>query len=449
MKLNWRKPVYSSYASLRGYQFHRFQSHYRREFQSVSAGQIRSNAMARLLRHCRALVPYYAEMFTKTGLNKDDFANPFEALRRLPVLTKDIIRSQSGKLHSRDLMGRQWQVNTSGGSTGEPIQLVQDSEYDDQSKATTLELFSRLGYELGQPLVRLWGSERDLLGGTRSFKAQFFNWLTNTTWMNAFDMSPAQMRRHVVTLNRVRPCLVLAYAQAAYELARFVEREGLSLEPQQAVVTSAGTLYSFMRKKISEVFQCPVYNLYGSREVSDVACELPGMEGLWVPPWNAFIEVLDDDGAAVPAGEEGNVVVTSLSNYAMPLLRYWIGDRGALLDGETPRGSSAQVLKHVSGRNVDMFRTQEQKLIDGEFFTHLLYFRPWVAKFQVVQRSLDEVLFKVVKTNQEPPRCDLDEIISKARAVMGPACRVAFEFLAHLPAHPSGKYRYTICELPA
>jgi phenylacetate-CoA ligase len=261
-------------------------------------------------------------------------------------------------------------------------------------------------------------------------------------------MSPARMRGHVVALNRLKPCLIVAYAQAAYELARFVESEDLFLKPQHAVVTSAGTLYPFMRQKIAEVFRCPVYNLYGSREVSDVACEQPGIDGLWVPPWNTFVEVLDDEGGPVPEGEEGNLVITSLANYAMPLLRYWIGDRGALMENNTSHLQRAQVLKHVSGRNVDVFRTREQKLIDGEFFTHLLYFRPWVSKFQIVQRSHHEVLFKVVKTNQEPPRSELDEISAKARVVMGPDCQVHFEFLPHLPAHASGKYRYTICEVP-
>jgi phenylacetate-CoA ligase len=447
--MNWRQPLYFSYASLRGYRFPALYSEYRESYEANSSRAIISAAMAKLLKHCRDFVPYYSELLDHASKHSAEIANPTEVLRRLPILTKEIIRSQFEKLHSRDLVRRKWQYNTSGGSTGEPVRLVQDSDYEDRTKATSLLLFSRLGYELGQPLVKLWGSERDVLGGTVSHKARFFNWLTNILWVNAFDMSPARMREYVGTLNRAKPRLILAYAQAAYELARFVEQESLSLAPQQAVVTSAGTLYPFMRKKIAEVFDCPVYNLYGSREVSDVACELPGIDGLWVPPWNAFIEVLDDDAMPVPAGEEGNLVITSLANYGMPLLRYWIGDRGALMEEKTAGAPGAQILKHVSGRNVDVFRTREEKLIDGEFFTHLLYFRPWVSKFQVVQRSHDEVLFKVVKTNQDPPRSDLDEITAKARVVMGPACRIGFEFLTHLPAHHSGKYRYTICEVSA
>ena len=298
-------------------------------------------------------------------------------------------------------------------------------------------------------MVRLWGSERDVDGGTRSLKARFFNWLTKTTWMNAFCMSPEGMRHFVTTLNRLRPLLIVAYAQAAYELARFVEREKLALEPQRAVVTSAGTLYPFMREKIARVFGCRVYNQYGSREVSDIACEIPGAEGLWVAPWGNYVEILDDEGMPARLGEEGNIVVTCLTNYAMPLLRYWIGDRGALMPEPASGGSGLQFLKHVSGRNVDVFRTRNHTLVDGEYFTHLLYFRPWVWKFQVIQKDYEQLLFRVVRTNGDAPRSELEDIAAKARRVMGSNCRVDFEFLPELPPHPSGKYRYTISEVTA
>jgi len=206
-------------------------------------------------------------------------------------------------------------------------------------------------------------------------------------------------------------------------------REKLGLEPQRAIVTSAGTLYPFMREKITQVFGCKVYNLYGSREVSDIACELPcaddpgpdrGHGGLCVAPWGNYVEILDDEGKPVPPGEEGNIAVTSLTNYAMPLVRYWIGDRGALMPESEIRNKALpgiQVLKHVSGRNVDVFRTRDQTLIDGEYFTHLLYFRPWVWKFQVIQKSYEDVLFRVVRSNGAPPRDELEEIAAKARLV--------------------------------
>ena len=131
----------------------------------------------------------------------------------------------------------------------------------------------------------------------------------------------------------------------------------------------------------------------------------------------------------------------------MPLLRYCIGDRGALLPETQAPGVGVQFLKHVSGRNVDAFRTREQTLIDGEYFTHLLYFRTWVKQFQIVQKSYDHVVFNVVRNNGNPPNSELNEIASRSRLVMGADCKIDFEFVPALPPSPSGKFRYTISEV--
>jgi phenylacetate-CoA ligase len=400
-----------------------------------------------VLQHCERSVPYYAQLLRGSGPQQD----PGEWLQHLPILTKDDIRANFANLQSTDLDRRKWFVNTSGGSTGEPVRLIQDAEYADRSAALALFYNGLLGCEVGQPVVRLWGSERDLEEGTRSRKTRFFNWLTNATWLNAFQMSPKRMREFIETLNRLRPRLIAAYAQAIYELAQFAERERVEVKPQSAIFTSAGTLYPFMREKIAHVFGCPVYNLYGSREVSDIAWELPGSTGLWVSPWSNFLEIVDEAGQPVPAGTEGNIIVTCLTNYAMPLLRYRIGDRGALMAvGERasrPMTAGLQVLKHVSGRSVDVFRTRDNTLIDGEYFTHLLYYRSWVSKFQVVQKSHAHIIFKLVKANGDPAKKELEEIAAGTRRVMGSDCRIDFDFLQELPAHPSGKHRYTISEV--
>jgi len=448
--MNWRKPAYLSYASLRGYRFPSILLAYSREYEGGMNGEMVTRGLRQLLQHCRTAVPHYAELLEEAGVGRIEGPDARAWLQRLPILTKEILRANFSRLQSKDLQRRKWHHNTSGGSTGEPVRLTQDAEYDDRSTALRLFYNSLLGCEVGEPVVRLWGSERDVEGGTKSGKARFFNWLTNTTWLNAFRMSPERMREFLQTLNRVRPRLIVAYAQAAYELARFAERERISVAPQRAVLTSAGTLYPFMRQKIAQVFSCEVYNLYGSREVGDIACELPGVNGLWVAPWGSIVEIVDDAGLPLPTGAEGNIVVTCLTNYAMPLLRYWIGDRGALLPDDTVADHpGTQVLKHVFGRNVDVFRTRDQTLIDGEYFTHLLYFRPWVWKFQIVQKAHAHIVFKVMGVNGAPARSELDEIAAKARLVMGADCRIDFEFVEELPPHPSGKYRYTISEVMA
>jgi phenylacetate-CoA ligase len=212
------------------------------------------------------------------------------------------------------------------------------------------------------------------------------------------------------------------------------------------VITSAGTLHDFMRDRIERVFGCPVYNRYGSREVGLIAAERPGAKGLWVAPWSTVVEVVDETGDPVPPGTDGEILVTSLINHAMPLVRYRIGDRGALAPGSA-RGT--QILSSVLGRNVDAFRRRDGTLVDGEYFTHLLYFRDWVEKFQFVQTDYDEVVLRVVSRDRDRRQLqpELDEMASQAKAALGPDTVLRIEWVDDIPPAPSGKYRYTISEV--
>jgi phenylacetate-CoA ligase len=301
---------------------------------------------------------------------------------------------------------------------------------------------------VGEPEVWLWGSVRDLVDGSMGWRATIVNGITRTIFLNALHMSPDRMRRYVATLNATKPKLIIAYAESAFELATFAENQGIRVEPQEAMITSAGTLYPFMRSTIERVFQCRVFNRYGSREVGDIGFERPGCEGLWVAPWGSYIEIVDEAGRRLPPGREGEILVTSLTNYAMPLMRYRIGDRGALMPGESePAAGRGQVLQSVIGRTCDTFRDRDGNLVHPGYFVFLLYFRDWVGKFQVIQKSLSCIVFKIVKSGPAPDRVELEEIARKTRFVMGEDCEVLFEFVDDIPVAESGKRRFTISDV--
>jgi phenylacetate-CoA ligase len=147
---------------------------------------------------------------------------------------------------------------------------------------------------------------------------------------------------------------------------------------------------------------------------------------------------------------EGNILVTNLYNYAMPLIRYSIGDRGVLSsNGTCSCGRRGQILERLSGRNVEMFRRKDGTLVEGVYFNHLLYYRVWVKKYQVVQKDYSNVVFKVQKTRKDyqPDESELEEIRSQTKLVMGSDCLVTIEFLDDIPPSRSGKYSYTVCEI--
>lgn len=442
-----RKKVNFLVVSLRGQPSGHYYQHFICEDDAGIDPHTTSQLLSQLLEHSQQHVPYYRDLMA--DIDGARHSDPLDTLQQMPILTKDIIRNCFDSLKSDDLDQRKWIYNTSGGSTGEPVRFIQDNDYLARSGAVKM-IFSYLaGCDIGERQVYLWGSERDIVEGKEHWRARMFIWLNNSIYVNAFRMTEEKMRGFIELVNTHKPKLIVSYTEPLYEMASFAERENIEVLPQAAIITSAGMLYPFMREKIEKVFQCRVYNRYGSREVGDIACERDGMEGLWVAPWGNYIEIVDEQGHRVPDGQEGDILVTNLNNYAMPLIRYKIGDRGVL----QPRSDYSngkpygQVLKSLLGRNLDCFRTSNGTLVYSAYFINLLFFKAWVEKYQVIQKGLKHILFKVVPHGSLPPQKELDEITARTRILFGDDCQVEFEFLDEIPVTSSGKYRYTICEL--
>ncbi|MEJ6483213.1 hypothetical protein N0Y54_18145 [Nostoc punctiforme UO1] len=441
--MNLKKHIYLALNTLRGFRYPEIYKNLIKKEKSVVGSQITKELLTKLLRHSQKSVPYYSNLMSEIGYEVLLEQNPEIYLSKLPILTKDVIRKNSENLKSLDLEKRKWYFNTSGGSTGEPIRLIQDQEYFDQSHAITLLYSYLIGREIGEAQVNLWGSERDIFEATRNWKSIFSGFLSNTTYMNAYQMNLQQMAEFIHLLNQKPPKLILAYSQAIYQLAKFAESERIKVTHQKAIMTSSDTLHPWMREKIESVFQCKVFNRYGSREVGDVACERPGCEGLWVAPWGNYVEIVDDYNNPLPAGVEGNILITSLTNFGMPLIRYKIGDMGVL----SANHSSGQIFQQISGRNTDMFKTQDGTLADGGYFMGLLYFKDWIKQYQVIQKSYSEIVVKIVALNSNYSLEELDDFVEKTKILMGEECVVNFEFVNEIKTTASGKYRYVISEV--
>lgn len=421
------------------------------DWEALDADGLRTlqrNHLRALLRHACTHTPFYRDRLRKHGV-LDDGTVRLDRFQQLPLLNKETLRTESEALQSDDLDERDWRYNTSGGSTGEPVRFIQDDNYHQWQLAIKRHFNGWTGYQAGQPRIKLWGSERDLLVGEETLKTRLRRWVRNEHCLNAFRMGEARMRDFVERINEVAPDQILAYVESLYDLARFIEDEELAVHSPGAVMTSAGTLHDPMRETIRRVFRAPVFNRYGSREVGDIACECEAHEGLHVVAPTHYVEILRPDGTPTAPGEVGEIVVTLLTNEAMPLIRYRIGDMGAWADSACACGRPWPLLEQVTGRVSDAFVTRDGEQVHGEFFTHLFYGEDWVQKFQVVQESVDRIAIAVVPADEtdapeEQYRDEMAAIRDDIQAVMGKEFKVAFEFREEIPPTDSGKYRYTI-----
>ena len=144
------------------------------------------------------------------------------------------------------------------------------------------------------------------------------------------------------------------------------------------------------------------------------------------------------------------VVVTTLRNYTMPLIRFKIGDMAVLSNKQGSCGRGLPMIENLIGRVTDVFRTMKGRIIPGEYFIHFIGVvlnKGIIKKFQVIQEKEDYIIDKLVLDNKESfvkNKKDFDEITDKIKLVMGNSTEINFILVDYILPIKSGKHRHTI-----
>ena len=424
--------VLSCYKALRNHQWNTLEEN----------KKIQRKKLYKFIKYASQNIPYYKQMIKEHNIRFSE-DTIFDDIKKFPLLTKDIIRNNFDGLYKfRD---NTYYRNTSGGSTGEPVIFYQDRNYLEWEIATKILFNEWAGRKIGEPMVKLWGSLRDVLSGGEGFKGYLKQQLYGVIILPSYRMKEKDMYKYVQRINNIKPGLILAFTNSIDELARFIKENCLSIYSPKAIMTSAGVLYPEVRARIEEVFQAPVFNRYGSREVGDIACNCEKNQGLHIIPDIHYIEILDEQGREVKPGERGEIVVTLLTNFTMPLIRYKIGDRGILSEIECNCGRGLSNLKKLEGRVRSVFKNKQGDFIDGGVFIRLFYFRDNIKQFQVIQESVERITVNLVLNDKRLIKViekDFMEIEKAIKLIMGNGTIIKYNLVDVIDSSPSGKYRY-------
>ncbi|MGV8141242.1 MAG: phenylacetate--CoA ligase family protein [Candidatus Woesearchaeota archaeon] len=408
---------------------------------------IQEKLLYNLLDYASNEIPYYNRIFKEKNL-KLTKKNSVEILHKLPVLTKEIVRQEFDNL-SKIIPYTGHYISTSGGSTGKPVRLYQDNRY--KAKMVIVKRWQKEwgGVALGSPSIKLWGSEAEIMHEKEHIQNRFANWMRSIRLLNSFAMDDKKMREYVDIINKQKPVFILSYARSINELAKFILEHKIKIHQPKSIMTSAGILYPEFRKNIESAFNCPVYDRYGSREVGDIACECDKHEGLHISMFNHYVEILNKDMKPCKEGESGDIYITLLTNFTMPLIRYKIGDVGVYTEKKCSCGRGLSMIKNIVGRDLDNFITKTGKIIHGGLFVHFIgvvFNNEGIERFQVIQKSPLNILIKAVvidKKKFDEKKGEIDEFIRK---IMGSTCKITWKPVKDIKPAKSGKYRYTMRE---
>jgi phenylacetate-CoA ligase len=397
----------------------------------------------KLLTHAYNNTDFYRQHFDAARIRPDDIKG-FHDLPLLPILTKDDIRANKEAMISRNIRRVDLVAKKTSGSTGVSVELFMDEESTQWKRAVTISYDRWAGWDIGERVGAIWGNP-DCYQNWRMYLRNML--LTRHIYLDTLNMDEQTMRDYHTTLLRKKPAILFGHAHSLFLFARFLEVQGLSGISPRGIISTCMVLHDFERKTIEKVFGCRVTNRYGCEEVSLISCECSA-GNMHLNSDTLIVEFIRD-GQPVPPGEPGAIVVTDLTNYGMPFIRYKVGDVGVpSLKTSCSCGCTYPIMDSLEGRVADYVVTPDGNYISGislteNFAMHL----PGVKQMQIVQERIDFLVFRIVmgelftgQTEQDINRLALERF--------GSRMNWQIEHVDSIQSESSGKYRFCISKLP-
>ena len=393
-----------------------------------------------LLGHCWEHVPFLQSHWRSAGCQPGELRHLSE-LAHYPTLSKAHISANYEGMTAVPWRGRTLSKVT-GGSTGDPFRFEYTMDVYSRRTAVMWRGYGWGGAGLGSRTAYLWGTGLRS-GGWGGLKDRLYHGAFNRHFFDAFTLSGTNIDRRIDEIHAYRPRAVVGYVTPVAVVARRMIETGRTLSGVRGVLTGAEALFEPERRDIEKAFGCPVFDTYGSREVMLMASECERHEGRHVNADHLVLETLGTDGQPTEAGSSGDVAITDLHNFGMPMVRYLNGDRATYRGAACSCGRGLPLLASIDGRVLDLIETPDGRHVPGEFFVYAMLDWPDVKQWQVVQTATDCVQFRLVVPapwSQERR----DKLTAKVQSTAGSMMRVEIVEVETIPATRSGKRRLTI-----
>ena len=400
----------------------------------------------KLILHAFNNVRFYRKWFRTHNLNHNDFKTVSD-IKKLPILTKDIIRQNFDDFISLNSKKYKPILLMTTGSTGLPFQFYVDkmalikerASYWRQWRLYNVKFKDRRAILRGT-LVHEHGTKAQSL-----WKYGFFNKELN---LNTFHMNEENCKKIIAEIIHFRPKLLQVYPMALYTLSYYIKNFGIKFPSLKMIHFSSEAYTPIHRDFIKQQFTCPILDRYGQSEIVLNAFECKPENGYHVEEENNILELLDKNEDQVSEGESGRIIGTNLFNYSMPLIRYSTEDLAVMGESNCSCGRYTKKLKSIQGRILDQIITEDKSLISGISFYHYWKHRiiekiPNISYVQIVQPKLKELIITILP-NRLYSKKDEKKIVEELKNLVG---KLKFSF-EYINKRPNGqKWRFTISKI--
>ncbi len=341
--------------------------------------------LKKLWKHSVSNVEYYKSFSKKNKLNK---IVSLQDLHKIPIMEKSQFNQDINIFLSENISKKRFIKNSTSGSTGSNFNFFSDTKMTFNSKALHMRRYNWMDVSIFNKELIVWGAKWDIHNKSFLKKVKYF--LQNVKIMSGYNLSDEDYLDIYKIIKDGRYEILNSYPSILDRMVDVLKEHNLSINPK-TIIIGGEKLFLNQKNKIKNFFKSPIYDFYGARDMSNIAQSCKHDNGLHIFSENVIVEVVNDNNIPIDEGE-GDLVITSLHNYAMPFIRYKIGDRARISKYKVCEcGRTLPLLDEVIGRKMELITFPNGNRVMGAFWTLLFRSVKGIKDFQVIQESISEI----------------------------------------------------------
>ncbi len=394
-----------------------------------------------LIRHASQRIPFFRERLGRCGVDANDIRDLAD-LRRLPSTTRrDLQDYGEENMRACGLGPEDLTMHLTSGSTGEPLRVWRTKNEDRLLAAFRLRALLRFGVHPGDKLA----SVQFLPEKARPIRKQHL--LLRPLFPHVEIYCLLEIGDILERLNAYRPNVLAGLPPSLDRICDELDKgRWPGIQPRR-IVSGAELLTSAIRTRLMRKFGVPVFDRYSAIECRLIAASCPRYPERFHICEDAVLIEVEKNGHPAGPGEEGEILVTALHSYAMPFIRYRLGDRVRLAEGPCPCGSPQAALAAVRGRLVDrLVRADGSQTHVPQVIDLLQVLAPWILRYRIVQRVPGFITIKVLN-GSDPGSGAAAAVLRRLEEKVG-GIEAAFDFHSDPLTEETGKFRLFESEIP-
>lgn len=392
---------------------------------------LQAEKLSLMLLHAVDKIPEYQKYKGQLELSP---STVFKDIKDFPIITKEMYRDNFNSFV--DFSSPYIEKLCTGGTSSVNVTLLRDKSAMLQRNN---EYFDRvLGMFPGMSRINLSRHEKSYHVNNNKVIEIEENKLMRSYFVNSSYFGEQKLEYLYNLYKKLKPEILKGNTAAIYDFAKAIEKNNWERVHIPIIYGGVSTMLPIYIETLGKVFGSEVYNAYGATEVNIVCAQCKEKGGMHYIPNTHFIEILKDDGSEAEEDETGVLYITMMTNMAMPIIRYKIGDYATATNKMCSCGRSFPMIKNIEGRLMESLMSPKGTFMSITGFKVILNNIQKVEDFQAIQTKDDSLVLNLI-CKEKLDENEIAYINLKMTEILDYKMNIEIRYINQVEKLPNGK----------